>query len=66
MKRAAALSGDARAKAYSELDRGLMKDAAPLAPYISQNARILVGEEIGCYSFQPVLGSTNLVAVCKK
>jgi hypothetical protein len=43
-----------------------MRDAAPMAPFITQNARILVGENTGCYSFQPVLGTTNLVAVCKK
>ena len=43
-----------------------MRDAAPLAPFITQNARILVGPEVGWYSFQPVLGTTNLVAVCKQ
>jgi hypothetical protein len=43
-----------------------MRDAAPLAPFITQNARILVGQDLGCYSFQPVYGSSNLVAVCKK
>lgn len=66
LKSAALLSGDERGKAYSDLDRGIMKDAAPMAPFITQNARILVGEEVGCYSFQPVLGTSNLVAVCKK
>jgi ABC-type transport system substrate-binding protein len=66
MQQASTLSGDGRARAYADLDRGLMKDAAPFAPYISQNARILVGQDVGGYSFQPVLGSTNLVAVCKK
>lgn len=66
LKAAALLSGDARGKAYAELDRGIMRDAAPLAPFITQNARILVGQEVGCYSFRPVLGTANLVAVCKK
>ena len=66
LKAAALLAGDARGQAYAELDRTIMKDAAPLAPFITQNARILVGEDVGCYSFQPVLGTTNLVAVCKK
>jgi ABC-type transport system substrate-binding protein len=66
LKSAALLSGDARGKAYSDLDRGIMKDAAPLAPFITQNARILVGADVGCYSFQPVYGTTNLVAVCKQ
>ena len=66
MEQVSRLSGDARYNGYAKLDVDITKDAAPLAPFISQNARILVGEEIGCYSFQPVLGSTNLVAVCKK
>jgi ABC-type oligopeptide transport system substrate-binding subunit len=66
LKAASLLSGDERGKAYSELDRGIMKDAAPLAPFITQNARILVSEDVGCYSFQPVYGTSNLVAVCKK
>jgi ABC-type transport system substrate-binding protein len=66
LKAAALLAGDARGKAYAELDRTIMRDAAPLAPFITQNARILVGPDVGCYSFQPVLGTTNLVAVCKQ
>jgi peptide/nickel transport system substrate-binding protein len=66
LQAAAKLSGDARVRAYADLDREAMRDHAPLAPYISLNARVLVGEDIGCYSFQPVLGTTNLVAVCKK
>jgi ABC-type oligopeptide transport system substrate-binding subunit len=66
IKKAALLSGDARGQAYAELDRGITRDAAPIAAYVNTNARILVGPDIGCYMYQPVLGTTNLVAVCKK
>ena len=66
IKAASLMSGDARGAAYAKLDHEIIRDAAPLAPFINQNARILVGEKVGCYSFQPVLGTTNLVAVCLK
>ena len=60
------LAGDARLKAYGELDRDITKNAAPLATYINTNARVYVSSSLGCYSFQPARGLTNLVAVCKK
>jgi len=66
MKQASLLSGDARGQAYAKLDHEVMRDAAPIAPYVNQNARIFVGQNVGCYSFQPVLGTTDLVAVCLK
>jgi peptide/nickel transport system substrate-binding protein len=66
MQQAARLSGDARLRAYGELDRDITKNAAPLASYINTNARIYVSPSVGCYSFQPVYGTTNLAAVCKK
>jgi peptide/nickel transport system substrate-binding protein len=66
MQQASRLSGDARLRAYGELDRDITRDAAPLASYVNTNARIYVSPSVGCYSFQPVYGTTNLVAVCKK
>jgi hypothetical protein len=66
MQDAAKLSGDARLSAYGKLDRDLMRDAAPQAPFIVTNARLYVSQSLGCYSFSPVLAVTNLVAVCKK
>ncbi len=66
MADAAKLSGDARLKAYGLLDRDLMKDAAPMAPYINTNARSYVSETLGCFTFAAVHGVINLVAVCKK
>ena len=60
------LAGDARLKAYGELDRDITKNAAPLATYINTNARVYVSQSVGCYSFQPARGYTNLAVVCKK
>ena len=66
MERASRLSGDARLQGYGNLDIDIMKNQAPLAPYINTNARVFVSESVGCYNFSPVNGTTNLVAVCKK
>jgi peptide/nickel transport system substrate-binding protein len=66
MEQAARLSGQARYDAYARLDADLMKNAAPMAPFINTNAKILVGENIGCYTYSVVSGSSNLVAVCRK
>ncbi len=66
MADAAKLSGDARLTAYGLLDRDLMRDAAPMAPYINTNARSYVSESLGCFTFASVHGVINLVAVCKK
>ena len=53
-------------KAYGDLDADVMKNAAPIAPYIATNAKILVGEKVGCYTYDPIGGVTNLTAVCLK
>jgi len=66
MESAAKLSGDARLKAYAKLDKDLMTQAAPQAPFIVTNARLYVSDKVGCYSYMPVYASTNLVAVCLK
>ena len=66
MQDAAKLSGDERLKAYGLLDRDLMKDAAPMAPYIVTNNRLYVSESVGCFTFSSTNGVLNLVAICKK
>jgi ABC-type transport system substrate-binding protein len=66
MDEAAGLFGSARTRAYAQLDANLMRNAAPMAPYINTNAKILVGEDVGCYSYSAIQGGTNWVAVCKK
>jgi peptide/nickel transport system substrate-binding protein len=66
MSAAAKMSGDARLNAYATLDRDITKNAAPLASYINTNARIYVSPSVGCFSYQPVYSTLNLVATCKK
>ncbi len=65
MDRANSLSGQARLTAYGLLDRDIMKDHAPLAPYISTNARIFTSNSVGCYGYTSIQGSL-LTQICKK
>jgi peptide/nickel transport system substrate-binding protein len=60
------LSGDARLKAYGELDRDITKNGAPLATYINTNGRYYVSQGVGCFTVDPTHGVMNLVAICKK
>jgi ABC-type oligopeptide transport system substrate-binding subunit len=46
MDQAALLAGDARYAAYGKLDTQIMKEAAPWAPYINTNNRMLVSARI--------------------
>jgi ABC-type oligopeptide transport system substrate-binding subunit len=46
MDQAALLAGDARFAAYGRLDVQIMKEAAPWAPYINSNNRMLVSARI--------------------
>jgi peptide/nickel transport system substrate-binding protein len=66
MQEAYRLSGDERLDAYAALDRDLVRDAVPVAAYLTTNARIYVSESVGCFSFQPARGLVNLVALCKR
>jgi peptide/nickel transport system substrate-binding protein len=66
MERASRLSGAARLTAYGNLDNDIIKNQAPMAPYINTNAKIFVSQDLGCYTFSSVNATTNLVAVCKK
>jgi len=62
---AAALVGQARYRAFGNLDVDLAKNAAPLASYITDNQRHLVSRTTGCYFYQPVY-ELDLTAICKK
>ena len=66
MEAASRLSGQRRLTTYGALDADIMRNGAPVAPYINTNARILVSQDLGCYTYSNVNSSTNLVAVCKK
>jgi peptide/nickel transport system substrate-binding protein len=65
MDAAYALAGDARLKAYGNLDRDIIANAAPVAPYISTNVRWLTSAKVGCYGYHPTVGNI-LVQLCTK
>jgi ABC-type oligopeptide transport system substrate-binding subunit len=64
LQQAALLGGDPRYRAYGILDRDLMKDQAPMAPYIVANARLLVGPQVKNFAYHGVAGTLlNLASV---
>ena len=63
LRRAAALQGAARARAYGELDVRLARDAAPVAAVGFLNEPTLVSKRVGCIVLRPAL---DLTAVCLK
>jgi len=65
MTAASRLSGQARLNAYAKLDHDMMKQAAPVAPYINTNARVFTSKNVGCYVYSQVYGSI-LGALCVK
>jgi peptide/nickel transport system substrate-binding protein len=66
MEQASRLFGAARLRTYGNLDIDIMRNQAPLAPYINTNARIFVSQDVGPYTFSGVNSATNLVATGKK
>ena len=60
---ASRLSGNARERAYGELDIRLSRDAAPAIPWAALNSIDFVSPRVGCVSFNP---SLDLTAVCLK
>jgi ABC-type oligopeptide transport system substrate-binding subunit len=65
MDTANSTAGAARLTAYGLLDRDLMRDHAPVAPYISTNARIFTSSTVGCYGYTSIQGSL-LTRICKR
>lgn len=63
MERAARLSGLARSNAYAQLDADLMKAAAPIAPYLQRNNRLLLSSKVGCFDYHFWYG-TQLGSLC--
>jgi oligopeptide transport system substrate-binding protein len=62
---AARLGGQARYRAFGNLEVDLATNAAPLASFLTENTRHLVSRSTGCYHFQPVY-ELDLAALCKK
>ena len=52
---AASLVGQARYRAFGNLDIDLARNAAPLASYITDNTRHLVSRSTGCFYYHPVV-----------
>jgi peptide/nickel transport system substrate-binding protein len=63
LRRTAALSGDARYRAYGELDVRLSRDAAPSVPIGYAREATFVSSRVGCVVLRPYL---DLTAVCLK
>ena len=66
LEQASRLYGNARLRAYGNLDAEITRAQAPMAPYINTNARIFVSQNVGCYTYSAINSSTNLVATCIK
>jgi peptide/nickel transport system substrate-binding protein len=62
---ASSLVGQARYRAFGNLDVDLATNAAPLASFLTDNTRHLVSRTTGCYHYQPVY-ELDLAAICKK
>jgi oligopeptide transport system substrate-binding protein len=62
---AGSLGGQARYRAFGDLDVDLARNAAPLASYITDNQRDLVSKSTGCYHYHPVY-ELDIAAICKK
>ena len=65
MDKANALAGQARLTAYGLLDREIMRDHAPVASYISTNARWLTSTKVGCYAHTSIQGNL-LTQLCTR
>jgi peptide/nickel transport system substrate-binding protein len=61
---ASRLTGGGRFAAYARLDRDLMREAAPVAPFLNLNAWTLVSASVGCFTWRAA--ELDLVALCKK
>ena len=59
------LTGEARRKAWADLDVDLMRDNPPYAPFVNVQNRAFVSRSLGCYLDHPVYGF-DIAAVCKK
>ena len=65
MDRAYGLAGQARLSAYGNLDAVIVRDHAPVVPYISTNARILTSTKVGCYGYTSIQ-STLWTQLCTR
>jgi peptide/nickel transport system substrate-binding protein len=65
MRAANQLTGDARRKAWADLDVDLMRDNPPWAPFLHATLVNFVSASFGCFLYHPVYG-LDIAAACKK
>jgi peptide/nickel transport system substrate-binding protein len=61
---ASLLTGSTRFSTYGKLDVDIARLAAPWAAVSNGNTREFVSNRVGCYVFQPILGSLDLASAC--
>ena len=59
------LTGEARRRAWADLDIDLMRDNPPWAPLVNNQIRTFVSRSTGCVLDHPLYGF-DIAAVCKK
>ena len=59
------LSGEARRRAWADLDVEMMREDPPWAPFENEAHHDFVSKSFGCFVFQPVY-FVDLAAACKK
>jgi hypothetical protein len=65
LRRAAALSGPRRYRAYARLDADLAREAAPVVAYANETRNYFFSARIGCEMVQPLYG-LDLAALCER
>ncbi len=63
--RAQSLTGQARYRSFGNLDVWLMRNAAPVASYLTRNDRYFFSNRVGCFVYQPVY-TLDLARLCLK
>ena len=58
-------TGEARRRAWADLDVNLMRNNPPWAPYVHLQRRVFVSGSTGCVIVHPVYGF-DIAAACKK
>jgi peptide/nickel transport system substrate-binding protein len=66
MDRAARLAGDARYRAYGDLDVELTRNQSPLVITNNQNVREFISAKVGCPTYSYAWGGLNLVLLCPR
>jgi peptide/nickel transport system substrate-binding protein len=66
IERISRLTGEARRRAWADLDVEMMRHDPPWAPVMNNASREFLSKSVGCYVYRPVIGRLDLAAACKK